>query len=171
MRLENIKNAETVINSRQPRNSSPRMLSITPSPRNRAAPASLLFLNNSGRMTHRAGRLCRKCSGIVLVHVEGNQRLKRADGVERVQIQPLMLQRTPPRFDHRVGIRDLRHGEKPFQKSGFNQFVDSAVMVLDATVGEHGGLVAEETFRGVDQQSGGGSRVERFRNLPRQDTA
>ena len=109
--------------------------------------------------------------GIVLVHVEGDQVLNRADGIERVQIQPLMLQRTPPRFDHRVGIRDIRHGEKPCEESGINQFVDSAVMVLDATVGEHGRLVAAETFRGVDQESGGGSRVERFRNLPRQDTA
>ena len=108
--------------------------------------------------------------GVVLVHVESDQVLNRADGIERVQIQPLMLQRSPPRFDHRVGIRDIRHGEKPFQESGFNQFVDSAVMVLAAAVGEQGRLVAEETFRGLDQESGGGSRVERFRDLPRQDT-
>ncbi len=81
--------------------------------------------------------------GIVLVHVEGDQRLKRADGVERVQVQPLMFQRTPPRFDHRVGIRDLGHREKPCEEPGINQFVDSAVMVFASTVGEQGGLLAQ----------------------------
>jgi hypothetical protein len=35
-------------------------------------------------------------SCVVRVHVENDQLLKRADGVERVQIQPLMLQRTSP---------------------------------------------------------------------------
>ncbi len=110
-------------------------------------------------------------SGIVRVHVEHDQLLKRADCVERVQIQPLMFERTPPRFDERVGIRDLGHGEKAPQESGFDQFIDSAVEVFDSTVGEQGWLLVEETRRSIDKEFSGGGRVERRGHLPREDTA
>ena len=40
---------------------------------------------------------------IVLVHIKSDQVLNRIDRVERFQVQPLVFERPPPRFDQRIG--------------------------------------------------------------------
>ena len=77
----------------------------------------------------------------MFINVERDQFLKRADRVEHVQVQPLVFQRAPPRFDERVGEGDLRPGEKASKEARFNELVDGAVEVFDAAVDEHGWLL------------------------------
>jgi hypothetical protein len=52
----------------------------------------------------------------VFVNVERNQPLDRSNRVQRVQVQPLMLERRPPRLDHRVGERDVGRRQEPSAK-------------------------------------------------------
>ncbi len=56
-----------------------------------------------------------------------------------------MFERSPPRLDERIGKRDLGHGQKSSQKPGVDQFVDGMIEVLDAAVGQEGGLFVDQT--------------------------
>ena len=40
--------------------------------------------------------------GVVLLDVERNEGSEALDGVQRVEVQPLVLERTPQRLNHRV---------------------------------------------------------------------
>src|SRR5262249_13799978 len=60
--------------------------------------------------------------------------------VERVQIQPLVLERPPPRFDERIGEGDLGQGQQALQQSRIDQALDRAVAILDAGVGQQSRL-------------------------------
>ncbi len=103
-------------------------------------PTSLKFLGNvlSGAEIHLIRRLATErrmrqpC--IVLIDVECDQFLEPAEGVKRVQVQPLVFERSPPSFNERVGERDVGHGEKPSEESRIDQFVDGAVEVLDSAI-------------------------------------
>ena len=70
----------------------------------------------------------------MLVHIERDQLLEPADRVKRVLEQPLVFDRSPPRFDERLGDRDIGHGEASFEKPGLEQRVDRTVEVLAPTV-------------------------------------
>lgn len=107
-------------------------------------------------------------SGVVLVHVERDQLLKCADRVERIQIQPLVFERPPPRFDERVGECDLRHGENSSEQPGVDQLVYGFVEVLDSAVGEQGWLLVHQTNGGAEKEFGRGARVERRGHFPRE---
>ena len=105
-------------------------------------------------------------SGVVLVHVEFDQLLKCADRVERIQVQPLVFERSPPRFDERVGKCDLRHGKKPIQDAGPNQLIDRYIEVLDTSVDEQCGLGVLQMPRGVEKEFSCSAWVERGGYLP-----
>lgn len=57
------------------------------------------------------------------------------DGVEGVEVEPLMLEGSPPRLDHRVRFGDLDLGENAVEAFGQEDSVDGGVDVLDAGVG------------------------------------
>src|ERR1019366_3906803 len=73
---------------------------------------------------------------VVLLDEEGNQRFEMSHGVERVEVQPLMLEGAPPSLDDRsrVGDLDLReHAAELLRSEGG---VDRAVDVLESRVGD-----------------------------------
>ncbi len=129
----------------------------------------------AGAEVHLVGRLTTERgvgkTHVVFVHVERDQLLERADRVERVQVQPLVFDRSPPRFDERVGKRDLGHGQKSSQQPGVDQFVDGTVEVLDSAVGQESWFFVDQATRGAEKQFGRRVAVERCRDLPRQDAA
>ena len=108
---------------------------------------------------------------VVLVDVVFDQRLQRADRIERVQVEPLVLEDSPPRLDEGVGERDLGLGQKSPQESGLDQFVDGSVEVLDTTVGEQGRLLVDQATGCAEKEFRGGARIERGRHFPCQDPA
>ncbi|HUG16836.1 MAG TPA: hypothetical protein VMM78_17650, partial [Thermomicrobiales bacterium] len=59
--------------------------------------------------------------------VERHQSLNRRDAVERVEEQPLMFQRTPPRFDHRIRELELCEGQQTASDARLDQRVDLGV--------------------------------------------
>ena len=64
-----------------------------------------------GAEVHLVGRLAgerrMRHLGVVLLDEEGDQRLEVSHGVERVEIEPLMLERAPPGLDDRIRPGDL----------------------------------------------------------------
>jgi len=61
---------------------------------------------------------------IVLINVECHETPERGGTVERVQIEPLVLQRPPPDLDHGVGEPELGQGDDAEQHSGLDELVD-----------------------------------------------
>ena len=55
--------------------------------------------------------------GVVLLDVECDQFLKGSEGVERMQIEPAVLQRAPPGLNQGIGEADLDLGEYAAQLS------------------------------------------------------
>lgn len=82
-------------------------------------------------------------SHVGFVDVERDQSLDGGDGVERVQVEPSVLQDAPPRFGQGVRERDLRHGQEAFQPSGLDQFIDPCIEVFHSSVGK-------ESWRAVE---------------------
>lgn len=87
---------------------------------------------------------CMRNNGVVLLHEECDQLLKGSEGVERMQVEPAMLERPPPCFDHGIGIADLDLGEYAAQLSETKKVVDLVIDVLDARVGDHSGRTPRE---------------------------
>ena len=96
----------------------------------------------------------------MLVHIECDQLLEPADRVERVQEQPLVFERSPPRFDERVGERDVGLGEQSLEKPRIDKLVDGAIVVLDAAVNEEGRLLVDQSTRRAVQEFGRGAWIE-----------
>ena len=65
-------------------------------------------------------------SFVVLDHVEPDQLFDGLDTVERVQEEPLVLQRTPPGLDHRVREAQIGHGQDTTKQARRDQLVDVA---------------------------------------------
>ena len=82
---------------------------------------------------------------VVLVHIERHQLLEPDDRVERVQEQPLVFERSPPRFDERVGKRNVGHGKQSLEEPGIDQFVDGTVVVLDTAVNEESRFLVDQS--------------------------
>ena len=53
---------------------------------------------------------------VVLLDIEGDQLPNGRNAVERVEIQPLVLEDSPPGFDERVRELDLRLGKERFRR-------------------------------------------------------
>ena len=107
----------------------------------------------------------------MFLNVEIDESFDGGDAVERVQVKPLVLQRSPPRFDERVRETDLGHRKESLQRAGLDEFVDLAVDVLDASV-------CDERWRsrrrlddggGSEEDGNGVSRFEAIRNSPCED--
>jgi hypothetical protein len=79
----------------------------------------------------------------VFADVERHQPADGRDVVKRVEKEPLMFQRAPPGFDHRVREFQFREGQDPAQHAGGNQGVDLGVDVLDARIANTTGVVSE----------------------------
>ncbi len=88
---------------------------------------------------------------IVLIHIERDQLLEPADSVERVQDEQLVLERAPPRFNERVGERDVGLGEKPLEEPTIDQLINGTVEVLNAAVNKEGWLLVDQLPRGAEQ--------------------
>ena len=54
---------------------------------------------------------------IVLIDIERNELSHGFDGVEVVQVQPLMLEHLPPCFDHAVGKLHVDLGANAFERA------------------------------------------------------
>jgi hypothetical protein len=78
-------------------------------------------------------------AGVVLLDVERDELPERREAVERVEVEPLVLERSPPGLDHRVRERDLGHRKEASKDTRVDEVIDSHVEVLDAAVGEEGG--------------------------------
>ena len=95
------------------------------------------------------------------------------DGVEGIEVEPLMLEGAPPRLDHRVRFGDLDLGEDAVE--AFGQEVDGGVDVLDAGVGHDrdrrpcaGGI---EMLAGIDEDLAGGGGIEACADSPGENLA
>ena len=77
-----------------------------------------------------------------------------------------MFERTPPGLDKRVGIRDVGLREKPFEESRIDQFIDSAVEVLDTTVNEKSWFYINQSARSIEQEFGRSVWIERCGHFP-----
>ena len=62
----------------------------------------------------------------MLVDVKVDQLFQRADRVQAVEVQPLMLERPPPRLNKRIGKSDLRLSKQTLQQSRLDQPVNRA---------------------------------------------
>ena len=72
----------------------------------------------------------------MFVDIETDEATERGRGVERVQVKPLVLERSPPRFDQGVREGDLGLCEHTPEYAGVDEFLDGSRAVLDASVGE-----------------------------------
>ena len=67
---------------------------------------------------------------VVFVHVERDQLFQRADRVERVQVEPLVLDRSPPRFDEHKDSHHPRYtpldkvDDTAIKEVGIKRFAD-----------------------------------------------
>jgi len=84
---------------------------------------------------------------VVLVDIECNQVPHGGGRVERVQVQPLVLDHSPPGLDQRVRESDFHLCKNAFQQPGLGELVDRRVKVLDTTVDQHHGLARGHAFR------------------------
>src|SRR2546429_2732484 len=74
---------------------------------------------------------------VVFVDVELHESTDGSDAVERVEEQPLMFERPPPRLDHGVREPQLRKGQHTAQNTGDDQFVDLGVHVLNPSIRQY----------------------------------
>ncbi len=112
--------------------------------------------------------------GVVLGDVEGDEPLDGGEGVELVQEEPVVLQGAPPGLDHGVGEGDVDLGDDPAEQAfgGGQGGIDGGVDVLDAGVGDDGGLgVRREVQRGLEEDGAGGLGIEAGDYLPGEDAA
>src|SRR2546429_3112811 len=80
---------------------------------------------------------------VVFVDVELHESTDGSDAVERVEEQPLMFERPPPRLDHGVREPQLRKGQHTAQNTGDDQFVDLGVHVLNPSIRQYDWAVTE----------------------------
>ena len=73
--------------------------------------------------------------GVVLLDEKRHESAEALDRVERVDVQPLMLERPPECLDHRVGIGNIDLGEDTLQARAEQGGVHCRIDVLDAGVG------------------------------------
>ena len=64
--------------------------------------------------------------------VERDESTDRRDGIECVQVEPLVLDCSPPELDQGVGARDLGLGEHTAEHTAFDELLDLGIDVLDA---------------------------------------
>ena len=75
--------------------------------------------------------------GVVLFNEELHQGAQSCEGIQRVEIQPLMLERAPERLNHGVGEADVDLRENAVKAGAEKGGVDRAVDVLHTGVSIH----------------------------------
>jgi hypothetical protein len=90
-----------------------------------------------------------------------------------MQVEPAVLERAPPGFDHGIGIADLDLGEDAAQLSESKKVVDLLIDVLDARVGDHSGTAAilGEMLRRLDKDLTGGLWFQARGEFPGENAA
>jgi len=114
---------------------------------------------------------------VVLLEEEGDQRFEMSHGVERVQVEPLMLERSPPSLDDRIRPGDLDLRQNAAELRGAESGVHRVVDVLDAGVGDDCGasvrghpLLLVQVLACGDEHSAGCDRVEACGKGPGEDS-
>ena len=107
----------------------------------------------------------------MFVDVELHESTDGSDAVERVEEQPLMFERPPPRLDHGVREPQLRKGQHTAQNTGDDQFIDLGVHVLNPGIRQYdrGGDGGGCGPTGVEQHGHAVHGRERLGDSPRQD--
>ena len=100
--------------------------------------------------------------------IEVDEAEEGAHRVERVQVEPLVLERSPPRLDHRVREGDLRLCQDSVEDAGVDEFIDRCRSVLYASVGEHGRRLVRLDGRlaGFNENLQGVCGIKVFRDSP-----
>ena len=80
---------------------------------------------------------------VVFIDVERHEPTDRRRAVKRVQEEPLMFERPPPRLDHGVRELQLREGQHTVQDPGRDQFVDLGIHVSTPASANTTGAVSE----------------------------
>ena len=106
---------------------------------------------------------------VVLVHVEGCLLAHVVDRIEVVQVQPPVLQHSPPRFDHAVREYDVDLGQDALDRTNSNECIHMCVEVLDPAVHEHLRDNVLQSLGSFDQEFARCAGVVGFVGLPRQD--
>lgn len=109
----------------------------------------------------------------MFVDVERHESTDRGDAVERVEEEPLMCERAPPRLDHGIRELQLREGQHSTQDTARDQVVDLSVYVLDPSIrhDDRGGVRARGGPTGVEQDGHARPRRERRGDSPRPDAS
>src|ERR1700738_2322915 len=94
---------------------------------------------------------------IMLLNVEPDEPLHRGERVELIQVEPVVLERSPGRLDHRVRKANLDLGQDALEESKAEKSVDVPIHVLDAGIGDHRGWALRqiESFGGLDKHGTG----------------
>ncbi len=71
----------------------------------------------------------------MLLDIECNKSPHSRFGIERIQIQPVILKSAPEALHKRVGLGDIDLRKYTFEYSTDQELVNSFVDVLDSTVG------------------------------------
>ena len=88
----------------------------------------------------------------MLLDVESDETFDGGEGVEAVEEQPVVFEGAPPGFDYRIREGDFHLSEDAAEMSEAQEFIDVAVDVLDAGIGNDGCGISTE----VESSSGGG---------------
>gem|GEM_PF-4831845 len=98
--------------------------------RGSSRPGELVGNRGTGAGVHLVGRLAVEGGmgndGVVLLDVNGNQALHGGEDVERMEVEPPVFQRTPPRLDQRVGQGDFDLGKDPSELTETKEAADEA---------------------------------------------
>ena len=110
---------------------------------------------------------------IVRLNEKVDEGPKSFDGIERVQVEPVVFKRSPKGFDHGIRLGDVNLGEDA-AKAGLNECgVDGSVDVFNAGICYDGGCVSAcaKVLAGFDQDRAGGQGVKPSADGPSQDLA
>jgi hypothetical protein len=75
---------------------------------------------------------------VELIDVECDESSHCRLAVERIQIEPVIFQSTPPDLNGRIRFNYLNLRQDPFQNPAEQKLVDSIIDVFDTAIGEQG---------------------------------
>jgi hypothetical protein len=84
----------------------------------------------------------------MLPDVERDETFDGGEGVEAVEEQPVVFEGAPPGLDHRIGEGDFDQSEDAAETSEAQEYIDVAVDVLDARIGNDGCGISTEVDSG-----------------------
>ncbi len=131
----------------------------------------------AGPAIHLVRRLALECGvgelGVVFADIEIDKPTERLDGVEGVQVEPLVLERSPPRLYHRVRECDFRLRQDTSEDAGVDELVDRRRSVLYTRVGEDGRWLVRSGGRlaGFNENLEGHGGIKMLGNSPGENPA